>query len=64
MFIAVTPGSLHEEARSVEDIAEQWATINDESGYSVPAELNDWAATFMAHLFPKGDDPAVAARAR
>jgi NAD(P)-dependent dehydrogenase (short-subunit alcohol dehydrogenase family) len=65
MFIAVTPGSLLEGGElSVEDIAEHWATINDESGYSVPADLNDWAATFMAHLRPKGDDPAVAARAR
>ena len=27
-----------------------WATINDETGYFVPADLNAWSATFMAHL--------------
>jgi NAD(P)-dependent dehydrogenase (short-subunit alcohol dehydrogenase family) len=54
VFIAVTPGYLHAGGElSVDDVAENWATINDESGYSVPADLNDWAATFMAHLFSR-----------
>ena len=35
---------------TIEDVAEHWATINDETGYSVPADLTDWSATFMAHL--------------
>jgi NAD(P)-dependent dehydrogenase (short-subunit alcohol dehydrogenase family) len=58
MFIAVTPGYLHpDDGLSVEDVAEHWATINDEAGYSVPADLNDWAATFMAHLAPSRSEP-------
>lgn len=34
----------------MEDIAEHWATINDESGYYVPVDLMDWSAAFTAHL--------------
>ena len=37
---------------TIEDVAAHWATINDESGYYVPADLNDWAKRFMAHLAP------------
>ena len=29
---------------------EHWATINDETGYYVPADLMGWSAAFMAHL--------------
>ena len=54
MFIALTPGYVQTDAAlSVEDVAEHWATINDESGYSVPTDLNEWAATFMAHLYSR-----------
>ncbi len=35
---------------TIEDVAEHWAAINDEAGYSVPADLMDWSATFTAHL--------------
>ena len=35
---------------TIEDVAEHWATINDETGYYVPADLTDWSAAFMAHL--------------
>src|SRR3954454_4626923 len=51
IFIASTPGYLHAGSEpSVEDIAEHWAAINDESGYSVPADLMSWSAAFTAHL--------------
>jgi hypothetical protein len=34
---------------TIEDVAENWTSINDEAGYYVPADLMDWSATFMAH---------------
>jgi NAD(P)-dependent dehydrogenase (short-subunit alcohol dehydrogenase family) len=53
VFIASTPGYLHAGGEpTVEDIAAHWATINDEAGYTVPADLTDWSATFTAHLPP------------
>jgi len=51
LFIASTEGYVHlGSAPTIEDVAEHWATINDETGYSVPADLMDWSATFMRHL--------------
>lgn len=53
IFIASTPGYLHAAGEpTVEDVADNWATINDESGYSVPADLMSWSAAFTAHLRP------------
>ena len=37
---------------TVEDVADHWDAINDESGYSVPADLPDWSVQFMSHLDP------------
>ena len=37
---------------TIEDVAENWATINDETGYYVPADLMAWSAAFLEHLFP------------
>jgi len=37
-------------APAVEDVAAHWAQINDESSYTVPADLMEWSAAFMAHL--------------
>ena len=37
---------------TVEDVAEHWAAINDEAGYTVPADLMAWSATFLSHLRP------------
>jgi hypothetical protein len=34
----------------VEDVAAHWSEINDESIYTVPADLMAWSAAFMAHL--------------
>jgi hypothetical protein len=56
VFIASTPGYVHTgsghpgSTPTVEDVAEHWATINDETGYSVPADLTDWSASFLSHL--------------
>jgi len=51
IFLATTPGWLAADGvPSVEDVAAHWAAINDESGYSVPADLMDWSAGFTAHL--------------
>ena len=33
-----------------EDVAANWATINDEVDYYVPADLPAWAAEYMKHL--------------
>ncbi len=53
IFIASTEGYVHGSPQpTIEDIAQQWATINDETGYYVPADLMSWSAAFMAHLPP------------
>jgi NAD(P)-dependent dehydrogenase (short-subunit alcohol dehydrogenase family) len=53
IFIGMAPGYVHTgSAPTIEDVAEQWAAINDEPGYSIPADLPEWSATFMAHLRP------------
>ncbi len=51
IFIAATPGFLPAQSAhaTVEDIAENWAAINDETGYYVPADLLDWSAHYMSH---------------
>ncbi len=59
IFVASTPGYVHPTAEpSIEDVAEHWATINDETGYYVPVDLATWSATFMAHLSTRGPGPA------
>jgi NAD(P)-dependent dehydrogenase (short-subunit alcohol dehydrogenase family) len=51
IFLATTPGYVHEGAVvTVEDVAANWATINDEGGYGVPTDLTSWSADFLAHL--------------
>lgn len=53
IFIAMTPGYVHAgSVPTIEDVADNWAAINDESGYGIPTDLTDWSATFMAHLRP------------
>jgi NAD(P)-dependent dehydrogenase (short-subunit alcohol dehydrogenase family) len=53
IFIASTPGYLHPtQTPTIEDVAENWAAINDEKGYTVPADLMAWSAAFTAHLRP------------
>jgi NAD(P)-dependent dehydrogenase (short-subunit alcohol dehydrogenase family) len=51
IFIAQTPGYVHAgPAPTIEDVADNWAAINDDPGYVIPADLPDWSATFMSHL--------------
>jgi len=52
IFIASTRGYVDtaSEAPTIEDVAEHWTTINDESGYDVPEDLTAWSAAFMRHL--------------
>jgi NAD(P)-dependent dehydrogenase (short-subunit alcohol dehydrogenase family) len=51
IFIASTEGYVHSTpGPTIEDVVENWATINDEDGYYVPADLTAWSAAFMAHL--------------
>jgi NAD(P)-dependent dehydrogenase (short-subunit alcohol dehydrogenase family) len=53
IFLAMTPGYVHPgPAPTIEDVADHWAAVNDEPGYSIPADLPDWSATFLAHLDP------------
>ncbi len=53
IFIASTEGYVHPDPEpTIEDIADNWGTINDEAGYYVPTDLNAWSARFLAHLFP------------
>jgi NAD(P)-dependent dehydrogenase (short-subunit alcohol dehydrogenase family) len=53
IFIATTPGYVHPgPGVTLEDVAEHWDTINDESGYSVPPDLRRWSAAFLDHLPP------------
>jgi NAD(P)-dependent dehydrogenase (short-subunit alcohol dehydrogenase family) len=55
MFIAVTEGYVSTAAApTIEDVAEHWSTINDETGYYIPADLTAWSAAFMVHLRPSG----------
>jgi NAD(P)-dependent dehydrogenase (short-subunit alcohol dehydrogenase family) len=52
LFIASTEGYLHPDPDrlTIEDVAEHWATINDESGYYLPADLMDWSKHYLDHL--------------
>ena len=50
IFIAETKGHTHRGSDwpTIEDVSENWATINEESGYYIPTDLMDWSAHFMA----------------
>ena len=48
IFLAQTEGYVNA-APTVEEVAQHWAEVNDETGYYLPADLMDWSATFMAH---------------
>ena len=52
MFLALAPGHVHggSEAPTIEDVADNWSAINDETGYTVPADLPDWSRAFLDHL--------------
>jgi hypothetical protein len=51
IFIASTEGYVHGDAHpTIEDVAGNWARINDEAVYTVPRDLMAWSAAFNAHL--------------
>jgi NAD(P)-dependent dehydrogenase (short-subunit alcohol dehydrogenase family) len=52
LFVGATPGYLHPglNGATVDDVAANWAAINDETGYYVPANLMDWAGHYLSHL--------------
>jgi NAD(P)-dependent dehydrogenase (short-subunit alcohol dehydrogenase family) len=50
LFLATTEGYVDTEAATIEDIADHWAAINDETGYTVPTDLRAWSRTFTKHL--------------
>lgn len=53
LFLASTQGYVHPTGTpTIEDVAQHWATINDEQGYYVPEDLLAWSAAFRAHLDP------------
>jgi NAD(P)-dependent dehydrogenase (short-subunit alcohol dehydrogenase family) len=54
LFVGVTPGYLHPDPEhvTVDDVAANWAAINDPARYYVPGTLTDWAAHYLAHLRP------------
>jgi NAD(P)-dependent dehydrogenase (short-subunit alcohol dehydrogenase family) len=59
LFVGVTPGYVHpgDAGVTVDDVAANWAAINDEAGYYVPGTLMDWAGHYLAHLGtrPRGE---------
>jgi NAD(P)-dependent dehydrogenase (short-subunit alcohol dehydrogenase family) len=52
LFVGVTDGYLHPglTGATVDDVAANWAAINDEAGYYVPSSLMDWTGHYMSHL--------------
>jgi NAD(P)-dependent dehydrogenase (short-subunit alcohol dehydrogenase family) len=53
LFVASTDGYLHPDdvAPTVEDVAANWAAINDEASYYVPTSTLNWSARYMSHRF-------------
>jgi len=51
LFIASTAGYVQPNAQpTIEDVAEHWPAINEETGYYLPVDLMDWSDAFMKHL--------------
>jgi NAD(P)-dependent dehydrogenase (short-subunit alcohol dehydrogenase family) len=50
IFIAQSEGYVQSTPATIEDIAQHWEAINDETGYSIPADLMSWSAAFTAQL--------------
>jgi NAD(P)-dependent dehydrogenase (short-subunit alcohol dehydrogenase family) len=49
IFVAATEGYVHPGPATIDDVAANWARINDEAGYYVPASLADWAGHYLSH---------------
>jgi hypothetical protein len=53
MFVAATDGYLYpgDGTPTLEDVADNWAAINDEAGYYLPTSTLDASAHFLSHQF-------------
>ncbi len=53
LFVAATDGYLYpgDGTPTLEDVAANWATINDQSGYYLPTSTLDASAHFLSHQF-------------
>jgi hypothetical protein len=52
LYVAATDGCLHPDyAPAFEDVAANWAAINDEAGYYVPTSTLGWSARYLSHLY-------------
>lgn len=54
VFLASTRGYAHppsQDTPTMEDVAANWARINDEADYYVPADLMAWSAEYLRHQF-------------
>jgi NAD(P)-dependent dehydrogenase (short-subunit alcohol dehydrogenase family) len=51
IFIASTEGYVHRQPGrpTIEDVADHWDSINDETGYYEPTDLMDWSKHYMSH---------------
>ncbi len=60
LFIASTEGYVPSTPEpTIEDVARNWPTINDETGYYVPIDLMAWSAAFTVHRSHGGGKPAA-----
>jgi len=60
LFIASTEGYVHQDGpATIEDVAKNWDTINDEKGYYVPSDLLSWSGSFLKHQFAQSADSAT-----
>ncbi|MDG2305555.1 MAG: SDR family NAD(P)-dependent oxidoreductase [Candidatus Binatia bacterium] len=51
IFIAQAAGYVAESSGpTIEDVAQNWAAINDAAASAIPASLQDWSTFFLAHL--------------
>jgi NAD(P)-dependent dehydrogenase (short-subunit alcohol dehydrogenase family) len=51
VLLAQAPGYVHPDANpTIDDVARNWAAINDEAGAIVPADLTAWSSFFLEHL--------------
>jgi NAD(P)-dependent dehydrogenase (short-subunit alcohol dehydrogenase family) len=55
LYVASTDGYLHPDdgTPTIEDVAANWAAINDEASYYVPTSTLGWSARYMSHLYGK-----------